>query len=66
MQNDEKFITTAEVAKYLGIAVSTLAMYRMTGVGPDYVKVLNRLVRYRRTDVDNWLNNQAKNNQMPY
>jgi predicted DNA-binding transcriptional regulator AlpA len=57
MNNDE-LMTTVQVAKYLGIAVSTLTMYRTMGAGPQYIKVLRRLVRYRRHDVDLWLTAQ--------
>lgn len=56
----EQLMTTKEVATYLGVAVSTLLLYRATGEGPAYIKILRRLVRYRKSDVDNWLENQKK------
>ncbi len=59
MHNDN-LMTPSEVSKYLGIGLSTLALYRATGDGPQYIKVLRRLVRYRRCDVDEWLNTQAQ------
>ncbi len=42
-------------AAYLKVSVLTLADWRTKGIGPDYVK-LGAAVRYRRADVDSWLN----------
>lgn len=47
-----------ELSEYMGVGVSTLALWRATGTGPQYIKVLRRLVRYRRDDVDKWLDAQ--------
>jgi excisionase family DNA binding protein len=57
---NEKLLTTKQVSEYLGIAVSTLLLYRATGDGPRYIKILRRLVRYRQADVDAWLEAQKK------
>lgn len=54
--NDE-LMTTKEVAAYLGVAVSTLLLYRAMGTGPAYIK-MRRLVRYRKSEVDAWLDEQ--------
>ena len=54
----EKLMNTNELAEYLGIAVSTIADYRLKGIGPVYVKI-GHLVRYRKADVDNWVANKA-------
>jgi excisionase family DNA binding protein len=44
-----------EAAAYLGgIAEQTLAVWASTGRGPAFVKI-GRLVRYRRSDLDEWL-----------
>lgn len=45
MSFQKKYFTTEELAKYLGIAKSTLLLYRSEGTGPDYIKI-GRLVRY--------------------
>lgn len=55
---DEGLMTTEQVAEYLGIAVSTLQLYRAMGTGPRYVKILRRLVRYRKSVIDEWLADQ--------
>ncbi len=55
--NDEKLMSTKEVSEYLGIAVSTLLLYRTMETGPAYIK-MRRLVRYRKSEVDAWLEAQ--------
>ncbi len=64
----DKLMSTAAVSEYLGIAESTLALYRVMGTGPKFIKVLNRMVRYRRRDVEEWLDaqTQTQNGRMPY
>jgi excisionase family DNA binding protein len=53
-------MTTKQVAEYLGLGVSTLLLYRASGTGPRYVKILKRLVRYEKRDVDAWLAEHKK------
>ena len=47
-------LTTREAAQYLGLAVSTLNKWRCHGGGPEFLK-LGRAVRYRRDDLDRFL-----------
>ena len=47
-------LNTEGAAAYLGLAESTLEKARVTGTGPDFVK-LGRAVRYRVADLDGWL-----------
>jgi predicted DNA-binding transcriptional regulator AlpA len=56
----EQLMTTKEVCAYLNMAESTLLLYRALGTGPRYIKILRRLVRYRRSDIDAWLVAQEK------
>jgi excisionase family DNA binding protein len=51
-------MTEAEVATYLHVAVGTLRRWRAEGSGPPALRV-GRTVRYRRRDVDGWLEQQA-------
>jgi predicted DNA-binding transcriptional regulator AlpA len=39
---------------------STLAKWRLSGFGPDYLKLGSRVV-YRRRDVDAWLESRKRN-----
>ena len=45
------------LSEYVGIPATTLAQWRWAGTGPAYVKV-GRMVRYRREDVEAWLDSQ--------
>jgi len=51
--------TAEEIAVYLGVPVATLHQWRHKGTGPRASKV-GRWLRYRWTDVEKWLDDQAK------
>lgn len=51
-------MTPHDVAAYLRVTVQRLAIWRMEGRGPKYLKV-ETSVRYRRAEVDAWLNETA-------
>lgn len=51
-------MTPEEVAEYLAIPVSTLYQWRTKGHGPVAVR-LGRHLRWRRTEVDLWLDNRS-------
>jgi len=42
-----------EAARFLGINPGTLAKWRVTGTGPDFVKA-GRRVTYLKTDLEGW------------
>lgn len=59
---DNVYLTAGEAADYLGLSESYLAKLRMgTGpqVGPSYLKVGLRAVRYRRADLDAWMDSKS-------
>lgn len=47
------WLTPVQVSEDTGIAVGTLANWRVLGTGPAFVKV-GRLVRYEATAVEAW------------
>ena len=47
-------LTTSEAAQYVRLGKPTLERARVTGDGPCYAK-LGGAVRYRRADLDAWL-----------
>lgn len=47
-------VRPAEAAKIIGIAKTTLAIARMNGDGPPFVRV-GRAVLYRRVDLEAWI-----------
>lgn len=56
----DSLLTERQLAALLGIGSRTPEAWRLRGGGPPYIKV-GRLVRYRRADVDNWLQDQTRN-----
>jgi excisionase family DNA binding protein len=54
----ETYLNPREAAVYLRSSPSTLAKRRLQGNGPCFVR-LGRAVRYRRADLDAWMNASA-------
>jgi len=54
----EQFDTKA-LAEYLEVSERTVEQWRLLGGGPRYVK-MGRLCRYRRADVDAWLESRLR------
>lgn len=50
-QLPNRLLTAAETAEYLGVSVSTLAKWRLTGHGPAYSKFQNKHIRYAPADL---------------
>jgi len=50
----DKLLNQKEVKEITGLADSTLEQWRLKGKGPKFIK-LGRLVRYRLSDVHNYL-----------
>ena len=46
---------TREAAQYLQLATSSLKYWRVKGKGPKYIRLESRSVRYRRADLDAWV-----------
>lgn len=62
MMINKIYFSTEELAEYLGVSKSTIIAYRTEGNGPKYLKI-GRLVRYRISDVEDWIaeeNNLSK------
>lgn len=50
-----EFMTTREVADLLKVSPATLCRHRQAGTGPRVVWLTDSCPRYRRSDVDAWL-----------
>lgn len=48
-------LTPQQAAKYLGISEASLRLWRSEGKGPRYFRAGEKLVRYRRADLDTWI-----------
>lgn len=55
---EDRLLTIAEVAEYLGVARQTVYIWRHKGIGPRSHR-FGTTVRYRREDVDAWLAEHA-------
>lgn len=53
-------ITTVEAARRLGLHPTTLGTWRVEGRGPKYVKLGARKVRYRESDIEDWLDRNTR------
>jgi excisionase family DNA binding protein len=52
---DNELMTIEQLAEYLQRPVRTLYQWNYTGEGPRRIRI-GRTVRYRRSDVEAWLN----------
>ena len=48
-----------EAARIIGIAPITLRQWRSHGKGPKYLRIGGKCVRYRRSDIESWLDGQV-------
>ena len=55
MTEQESTLTPLKAAKYLGISEAALRLWRSEGRGPRHFRAGEKLVRYRRTDLDAWI-----------
>jgi excisionase family DNA binding protein len=55
-----ELLSTTETARILRVHPATLATWRHEGRGPKFVKVGDRRVRYRLSDVETWLDGQTR------
>jgi predicted DNA-binding transcriptional regulator AlpA len=62
MVNDQtKLLTSTQVAEILGITEHCLRRWRMLGTkGPKFIKLGERFIRYRNSDLEAWIEKQAK------
>lgn len=55
MTDQESTLTPIKAARYLGISEASLRLWRSEGKGPRYFRAGEKLVRYRRADLDSWI-----------
>jgi excisionase family DNA binding protein len=48
-------LTPKLAAKYMGISEAALRLWRAEGQGPRYFRAGEKLIRYRRADLDAWI-----------
>lgn len=52
----DQLLTTKEAALYLRVSPYTLVKHRQAKLGPKFVKIGSRTVRYRVSDLNNYIN----------
>jgi len=57
----DDLLRTTDAALLIGIETRTLEKWRVTGLGPPFVKISNRAVRYRHKDLQEWVNARLRN-----
>jgi len=48
-----------QVAEMLNVTTHSLYVWRKKGIGPVYVKLNGRTVRYRQEDVEEWIKSKT-------
>ncbi|APX00391.1 helix-turn-helix transcriptional regulator [Arthrobacter sp. QXT-31] len=54
------WLTRKEAAGHMRLSAATLANWASLDCGPAYVRIGQGRVLYRMSDVDSWMQNQAK------
>jgi len=58
-QSPDDMLPDTDAARYLGVAVQSVRNWRWKGIGPKYHRVGQRMVRYRRRDLDAFIERGA-------
>jgi predicted DNA-binding transcriptional regulator AlpA len=56
----ERLLTEAEAAEYLQFTPRFLQARRVRGDGPPFVRVSSRAIRYRRSDLVEWVEQHVR------
>ncbi len=55
MNEQPNTLTPKKAASYLGISEAALRLWRSEGRGPRFFRAGEKLIRYRRADLDSWI-----------
>ena len=56
----QKLLTEKETAAALGTPASTLRYWRFKGTGPEYLKLGARLVRYKQSVIEDYIQSSVR------
>ncbi len=59
--NPPRLLRTREVAAYLSVTKETMEAYRAKGIGPPWVKIPPKTIRYPSDGLKAWAENQPSN-----
>jgi excisionase family DNA binding protein len=51
----QNMLTPRQAAHYLGVSDAALRLWRSEGKGPRFFRAGEKLIRYRRADLDFWV-----------
>ena len=60
ISTSSEFISAEDLAAYTGMTAHYWGRLRLSGKGPVFYPFSHKVVRYRRTDVDRWLEERAR------
>lgn len=60
--NPDQLIDEKQASQLMGISPRTLQGYRVKGGGPEFIKLNNKIVRYKISAIQNWINDNKKIN----
>ncbi len=60
-----ELLKAQEAADYLGVSASCLAQWRMLRRGPPVARISGRTIRYRKHDLDQWIESRVDANEGP-
>lgn len=55
MNEQPSTLTPKQAASYLGISDAALRLWRSEDKGPRFFRAGDKLIRYRRADLDGWI-----------
>jgi predicted DNA-binding transcriptional regulator AlpA len=61
-----EYLTEGAAATILHLSRRTLQHYRLHGTGPRFLRLSARTIRFKRDDLDAWLNARAFNSTSEY
>jgi excisionase family DNA binding protein len=62
MEERQNTLTEREAAKYVGVSSAAFRLWRAQGTGPTYFRAGSKLIRYRRRDLDDWIEARLSGN----
>jgi hypothetical protein len=64
--DDDDLLPTPDIAAWLEVSVQWLEIGRFKGYGPPFMRVSDRMIRYRRGDVRQWLRERTHQRTSEY
>ena len=56
----ESLFTEPQAARFLNFTPRCLQAWRQRGGGPKFIRISSRAIRYRKSDLDDWIDEKIK------